>query len=338
LNEGQPYLTVSLDLGKRVNLERPELFRDAQFYAVIIPLASSLLLIVLTFVLGKYLFSDTVGLMAALMIAMNPIDIMTAQKVWADDSLGVFLVVGVLLYFASRRYDAGWMAFLGGVSCGYAVLLKQTGGFILPALIAYHVWLHRKYLLTLGGFRQILYEKFLFIFLVGLFITSAPWFFTVYQTYGNPIYTPYTLNLETATTDWVKTLLNRPPPIILYGVGIPYLMPLFVFFYPAVVRLGLKREDLSDERVFLVLWVISFLGMFMIFDGREHRYMLPAYPAIAVLSASFIDWARVYLNERFTPYLGNGSCAAMFVLTAIWSVPIGMSAVLNNYGLILIPF
>jgi 4-amino-4-deoxy-L-arabinose transferase-like glycosyltransferase len=115
-------------------------------------------------------------------------------------------------------------------------------------------------------------------------------------------------------------------------------MPLFVFFYPAVVRLGLKREDLSDERVFLVLWVISFLGMFMIFDGREHRYMLPAYPAIAVLSASFIDWARVYLNERFTPYLGNGSCAAMFVLTAIWSVPIGMSAVLNNYGLILIPF
>ena len=93
-NKGQPYWTVSLHLGDRVHRERPELFRDTQFYAVIIPLVSSLLLIVLTFVLGKYLYSDTVGLMAALMIAINPIDIMTSQKVWADDSLAVFLVVG----------------------------------------------------------------------------------------------------------------------------------------------------------------------------------------------------------------------------------------------------
>jgi len=93
-------------------------------------LFASLLGIALTYALGRALFDDSlVGLVAALLLALSPFDILFASTAFTDPLLTV-LVLAALWTGARGRWAAS------GLLSGLAAAAKQQGLFFLPLIVA----------------------------------------------------------------------------------------------------------------------------------------------------------------------------------------------------------
>ena len=74
---------------------------------------------------------------------------------------------------------------------------------------------------------------------------------------------------------------------------------------------------------------------------KEHRYMLPFYPALAILSAYALSKIKNLLSVRLGPkqiLLPEIIIIIFLILSAVWSIPIGINPALINKSLILEPF
>ncbi len=342
------YLLVQSHLGKQVFTTKPREFFSAQFYAAIVPLFFSAVLMILTFYLGKILFSYRIGFYAAFMMAINPISILTSHKLWADDMLAAFVTLSVVFFLIAQKKQSAWISFFAGVSCGIAVLAKQTGILISGAVLLYSVFINIDKIKNIKKWPSLIFDKHLISFGLGLAMISAPWFYKVYSVYGDPLYLPVNLDIDkTDTTGWFSILNARPHPLKLFALGIPFMSPAFVFAYGTIKNLiatlwtSLKKQN-QEGRAIVILWfwLLTFALFFILYGGgKEHRRMLPAYPAIALLSSYFLSKLRIFMEKLFQNEIAADILnLAILIACAFWSVPKGLSVVLENRALILAPF
>ena len=90
----------------------------------------------------------------------------------------------------------------------------------------------------------------------------------------------------------------------------------------------------------MLLWIAVFLLFFqgwLINSGKEHRYMLPAYAAFAVLGAHIANQIRIVIDKKMTG-LGTSLFLVALLLAAFWSAPMGLSAIYYNQFMLVIPF
>jgi hypothetical protein len=93
-------------------------------------LFASIISITLVYSLGRALFSsEPVGLLAALLLALSPFDILFSSTVFTDPLMGVF-VLAALLAAAKDHLGAA------GLLLGLATAAKQQGVFFLPLVVA----------------------------------------------------------------------------------------------------------------------------------------------------------------------------------------------------------
>lgn len=330
----KPYMTVGINLGKYALKVHPREFLAAQFYAAVIPLLFSLLFVLSVFILTRIFFADRIALYASAMIAISPIEILCSQKLWADSMLSFFVILGVVLFFIARRQHNWLYALLAGVAVGIATLTKQSGGFVAIAIFGFHLWANRASLRGKGIIR-VLFDKNIVSFALAIFIVTLPWFYVVTKTYGLPWYQPHQPGIAD-NVDWFRLISSRP--WYTYLVGIPYQVPLFVLLYPGIITL-IRDRDKRDAGIFLLIWLLVFVIIFHFYlRGKEHRYMLPVYPAIAIFSAFFLDKVRKIVNNRVKFPMGEAMVIILIILCACWSVRIGLLHVFSNQALIRMPF
>ncbi|MDD5069619.1 MAG: glycosyltransferase family 39 protein [Candidatus Omnitrophica bacterium] len=345
----QPYIVVLTNFSKVFSKIRPAIFFVSQFWAAIVPFFFSIGLVFLTFFLGKILFSSRIGLYAAALMAINPVNIMTSQKLWADDMLAFFVCASIISFVIAYKRNLNWLIFLAGAFCGLAVLVKQFAAFILVGLWFFYILIGiSKFKKPLDLFK-IVFSRQIFIFTAGVILISGYWFFKVYQVYGTPFFIPERGDVvNNVVTTWFKTLANRPPGLILYPVGWVCLCPLLVFAYASLGDLSvnifrLLKNKVYDYRfVFLWMLILVFYAAFSVTLDREHRYMMPIYPALAILSAYYLDRLRRLINRcnfcNKLNFISELIIVAMIVGCGFWSVPIGLDTALNYKSLILMPF
>ena len=115
-----------------------------------------------------------------------------------------------------------------------------------------------------------------------------------------------------------------------HGGGIWYYLPaILVGFFPwsifaiptalDLIRRWRGRETGQNGAKFLTCWILVYLGFFSIAATKLPNYVLPAYPALALATACFVDrWlsqpARV---SRWWPRLSFGTLLAVGVAAAI---------------------
>lgn len=331
------YLIVGAHLGKQVSDIKPEKFFSSQFYAAIVPLFFSTALMLLTFYFGKILFSHRTGIYAAFIMAINPVSILTAHKLWADDMLAVFVMISAILFYIAQERDKLWLSFLGGICCGIAFLTKQTGILICGGVIVYSILIKRSF-------------KHLISYGMGVALLFFPWIYKIYKTYGNPLYMPVNPDiLETDTTGWFKRVSSRPHPFKLFVIGASYISPPFILTYITLkkficrLRLWNPKEKMNKEGsriAFLWFWILAFASIFVFYSGGgEHRRMLPAYPAMAILAGYTLSHLRIFTERIFkNNLLSEAIIIIILIASAFWSVPMGMSTVMENGALIMKPF
>jgi len=325
---------------------RPKIFMDTQFWAVIVPLFFSVGSIALTFIIGKMFFSTRVGFYAAFLMSIHPVSVMTAQKLWADDMVMFFIMVALLMFIIAKEQQWKWLNVFAGISCGIAVLAKQTGGYLLIALWGFLVIINLRNMVDMKSFLKIVFSDEIILFGLGLFMITGFWFIKITAIYGRPLWTPISHTIvATDRTGWFRLLRARPQGWVLYTAGIPAMCPLFAIMIVTIKDFIGSLINILNKKVynyrFILLWLVIFTWYYMLRTTSEHRRMLPVYPSMAILAGYGLYSFKVFMR-RFK-FIGNPIFMEIIILTllvacALYSIPIGVETGIENRMLLMIPF
>ena len=277
----------------------------------------STLLVGATFLMGARAFGPGVGLVAALLLAVERDAIGLAALGWRDDTFAFWVVAfaAALLAFLGRP-SFGRALTLGGIS-GAAALTRITAlSFLLPAL-AFALWTCRRDTLAL---RRLVLSMVIAAALVTPFLLTSriatgdalhainahtrfyrsranlpaeadmSWNDYLWRTFGP---TELLRNLATGLTvhpfenKWQPfAIWARPAPLLLRGLSV---VGLVLFLRSRHGRLLL---------VVVLAALLPFAFTFRISGGNEWRFTLLAYPFYLVAAALALQHARAWVRSR----------------------------------------
>ncbi|HET7670588.1 MAG TPA: glycosyltransferase family 39 protein [Burkholderiales bacterium] len=234
----------------------------ARLWTALIGLAG----IALTFHAGNRLFGPPTGLYAAAILAGSPLYVVLGQVNTLDMSVSVFLAAAIFA-FAMGRMLGFWLA------CAAAVLSKGLIGIVLPlAAVGLYMLLRRDWAL-IGRIRPV---AGLLLFL----LVAAPWF--VAASLANAEFAHFFF-IQEHFQRFTTEMHQRAQPawyflaVLAAGMA-PWLVPLGRSVY------RWTRERTGVETL-LWIWVLVVLAFFSASSSKLPPYILPVFPALAVLVA-----------------------------------------------------
>ncbi|NBO92886.1 MAG: glycosyltransferase family 39 protein [Planctomycetia bacterium] len=259
-------------------------------WAARLPSAFSVLVVLLTvYALGRQMFGPLCGLLAALVLATSP-GVAGAARFANPDALLLACTTLTLTLFwndyASR--GRGWLVGVG-MCAGLGVLAKGPVGFVLPAAIAF------LFLVSQGEWKRLLNLRVLGLILACVLV-AAPWYgWVAAETRGVWIREFWNVhNLGRAT----RVMENHSGPIFYYLlVLVPALIPWSIFLGPVCYRAWSERRE--PAVMFLVIWALLYLVFFSLARTKLPNYVLPAYPALALLTGRYLE--RWIAGESLVP-------------------------------------
>jgi 4-amino-4-deoxy-L-arabinose transferase-like glycosyltransferase len=108
-----------------------KIFGDREFSVALIPLLCGSLLIPLVYFLARLVGDDKVAVLSALLIYMDPLTIISSQKVWLDSMLTSFATLSLYFYLKGFHRQKGSYFILGGMTAGLAALTKYPGILVI---------------------------------------------------------------------------------------------------------------------------------------------------------------------------------------------------------------
>ena len=107
--------------------------------ACLVNLLYLLILVWSTYGIGKKLYNDLTGFLAAFLVATYPYIVHMTNTFVIDLALASMVTLGMYLYLRSEDFTKRWPSILFGLACGIGVLIKWTYGFFLIGPVFYSV-------------------------------------------------------------------------------------------------------------------------------------------------------------------------------------------------------
>jgi len=260
--------------------------------------------VLLVYHLGRKLYGRRAGLYSALVLGssvgflfqsrMNIID--TTLTICMAAALGFFLL-------ASRREetDKGRYYYLFYLFCALSVLAKGLIGIVLPGgVIFFYLLLTKRW--------NLLREMRLFSGTVLFLAVCAPWFVLV--SLKNPEFFQFFFIHEHFERFLTKVHGRYEPPWYFIPVLLGGMMP-WSFFLPGAAKFAWEKRD--SHILFLSLWFGVIFVFFSLSSSKLIPYILPVFPAVALLIGSAISTA---LDETGPLLKIQAAAAGVFLLIA----------------------
>jgi 4-amino-4-deoxy-L-arabinose transferase-like glycosyltransferase len=265
---------------------------------------ASLAAVLVTYELGRLLFGAGTGLLAGLVLASAALFCGSAHFANPDALLNALTVLTFFLFWHGwARSFRPWFA-LAGVSTGLAVLAKGPVGLVLPAAVIGLFLLQARQLRRLWDYRLVL---------GGLVfaLVALPWYVWV----GAETKADFLRGFF-----WTHNVGRYLSPMERHGGPLYYyLVALALGFVPWSAFLGLAvwhsvKEESAARRAhaFLWCWIAVYLVFFSLAGTKLPNYILPIYPAVALLTARFLDrWRRGVVQPPAWAVHGSLACLAL---------------------------
>ena len=248
--------------------------------ARLVPALAALALVLFTRWLGAALISFDAGLVAALLLAINPGVFGLARYAILDTLFTALLFGGVGLLAVAALRDRPALQYPGYVLVALAVMTKGPLAFVLCGLaiglaIAISADVRRR-LLALHWIAG-----------VGMAIAiSAPWFVYMYLRFGADFVAGYLLDENIRL--FASNRFGDPAPFwfyfpILATSLLPWTGIVIGRLVDDVVRR--KRDSLGSVDVLLWAWIIAVVGFFTFSRFKLDHYVFPAAPALCLVIA-----------------------------------------------------
>jgi 4-amino-4-deoxy-L-arabinose transferase-like glycosyltransferase len=257
---------------------------------------------------GNRLFAPPAGLYAAAVLAASPLYVLLGQYNTLDMGLTFFLSAAIF-GFALGHMWLFWAA------CALAVLSKGLVGIVLPlGAIALYSLLKRDFQ-SIKRIRPIA-GPLLFLAI------AAPWFIAVSA--ANDEFARFFFIREHFERFTTQVHQRGEPawyflPVLALGMG-PVLLP---------VLWGSIRGYRPGPQALLVIWALVVLAFFSTSGSKLPSYILPAFPALAVLAGGWLassNVRRVLAGQAALVLVAGGAIAAWSAQgQSLWFSAAGLS-------------
>ncbi len=183
-----PFFSACISLSLRI-------FGEHYSSAAFVSAFFGVLMIVLTYWIGTLVFDETVGLAAAFLVWLDPVNIITSQKIWMDTTASFLMLLAVFFFLRGIKYQ-DTLDYVGfGLAAGCALLTKYTGVLTLLSAGLYCALFHKELLRRRAA---------LFCFGVPLGLLF-PWLIWNYGVYGH-VFLSQILDLHNLSTITVRSV------------------------------------------------------------------------------------------------------------------------------------
>jgi len=257
-------------------------FGVTEFWARAASAFSGIGLVAITYAVGNLIHGRRVGLIAAAVLLTSHDFVLYARSGMTDIMLTLFTWIALYAFLRAEANGSRRWWWLVGVAVALAIMTKSLAAFVAPLVIVLTATARRRLFTTLVS------PDFLVAVLIAAMII-APWHVLMYMVHGKAFVDGYigfhiahfTSIVQTNTADrffYVTKLAEGFYP----------------WFYLLPFALGVSiKESLEGEsrwRSLLLTTLVVFI-CFTISRTKLAWYILPLYPAIAVLAAYAIDRA-----------------------------------------------
>ena len=317
------------------------LFGVTEFAARLPVAIAAALMVFLTYFFASRYFGRKTGLFAGAIMGANPLVFFTARQMTMDIVQSLFFcaaMVGFFLgYTAKTARGKNWYYVLW-VSCGLGYLAKSIPGLFPIAISFTFVLVSEKF--ELRSIWSRIREARVFGGLVLMFLILFPWHYLAYRANGEIFYQQYWVlhHLKLAS----GSDFNHVQPWYFY---VPMLMAgLFPWslFLPFVARFrrgvasggetNESEKDVHSAYRFVAVWAIVVFFIFSVMRSKLISYLIPMYPAAAILIADWLVRTVEAPERRRTLSWGlftvAASCVAMTVGCALYvlKAPVSLGA------------
>jgi 4-amino-4-deoxy-L-arabinose transferase-like glycosyltransferase len=245
----------------------------------------------LTYLMAKRFSGGEAPLFSFLALTLSFQFIANARYTSPEVLLTFFITLSLFLWYLSYQRNSGFLFFLALLSSSFGVLTKGPVGFLAPASV---IFLY----LLLTDRREILKLRY-YLGTLFVLITGGWWF--LYQ---------YSVNREEFLKVFVKENIKRvyalqEDPIYFYilDINVSFLPYSFIFYLSLLWALKSRRKEL----LFPLLWFFVFFIVFSLVKMKLPVYLMPAFPAMAILVGSFLssgEWRKaIYLSSTILTLL-----------------------------------
>ena len=268
--------------------------------------------LVTTLFAGRTLFDLRTGVHAALLLAGSVLYVVFAQVMTLDMGVTFFLTGSLYCFLLALRTGLAthwvrtWLL-SAWVMAAMAVLTKGLIGVLFPALtlLAYAA-IHRDWRLL----RTVLWLPGIVAFLA----IAAPWFVLVQQ--RNPEFFDFFFIREHFGRFLLQEHTRARPWYYFLVIALAGAMPWSTLVLSSL-PLAWRHQQTKHSRIhvdrFLLLWVVVIVGFFSLSSTKLPGYVLPVFPALALLAAR---WSTQATPEQFRPHLIAGFVAGTTLLVA----------------------
>lgn len=278
--------------------------------------------ILLIYSIGKMLFDCRPAFLSALIIGTTPIYIEFGRWIQINMISTVFLMASLALFYwgytNERKRTPAYL--LMYVPAGLGTLNMGLVNVAMPVIVI------SLYLIAVKDFKHILRLKIGGGILIYLSIV-LPWTVTV-MLQGDHVRNLFILsNFTRYFGKWV----HLRPFYYYFTTTPPYFLPWFVYL-PGALYLCFSQRARAERKqlLFLFVWVVGLFVFFSLSQTKRSEYLLPIFPAMALLVGYVIDRG---LREKNDPFFRRRLFAwpTFFLFGIIMAAGIGIAM----YGAIL---
>jgi 4-amino-4-deoxy-L-arabinose transferase-like glycosyltransferase len=271
------------------------------------------LTVLLTFFLGKMLYTSRTGFLSGLILATSVEFAYLSTRANIDTTLTFFTTASLLCFLlwyrrgqdkakdmkkaevevkveekAKMRNPLIYGFYIG---MALATLAKGPVGFILPLSVSLIYLVVQK---DWGGIRRMRLLSGMALFLGIVLLWYLPALLKGGEDYLQA--TLFKQTIDRYTQGWSKA---RPIYYYLYNFPADFLP--WILFVPAAVAYGFSRERMEKRKEFLFLftWFALVFVFFSLSKGKRPIYLLPLYPAVSLMVGKLWDDFISTPMERF---------------------------------------
>jgi len=245
--------------------------------------------------IGKYLWSNKVGLLSAIFVVFTPMLAMEFKHFELDAPLTAIVALALYLLIRSEEFTNKKYSLLFGAIFGLGMLTKWTFTFFLiaPLLFAFF-----KCLIKCFKLKKFYLGNFLLSALIAYAI-AMPWYlFNHSQILNDYLYNAYTVG-EMAEPKVGTLLSNITYPNALISTQL-YLIPSIMFL--AGLVFCFMKVGRINKNIYLLLMIFGGLFILTLLPHKDYRYSLPILSGVAIIG---VYWIGKIKNIKGKNFLGT---------------------------------
>jgi 4-amino-4-deoxy-L-arabinose transferase-like glycosyltransferase len=236
-----------------------------------------LILIWATYGIGKRLYNDLTGLLAALFVSVYPYLSYMTNSFLTDLALTSMVTLGMYLYLRSENFTKTWPSILFGLVCGIGVLVKWTYGFFLVGPVIYSIWQVIKTRKDhIGALRNFGISLFI------AFVVALPWY-----SYNLIKFVRYSIRFSGIGANEGDPVLLSLSSWLYYSKNLLLqIQPVFLVLF--VIGLLVYLRTWRRQNKVLFWWLVIPYVILSLIRNKDERYTLPLLAAVSIISCFWL--------------------------------------------------